>query len=93
MVILYSENFVSELENIANFIALRSEARADDFMRELKNEIEKIPFMPYRFRKNLKQNRSDVREMIFKSYVVPFQIKKDSIIILSIFKCNLMRFS
>ncbi|WP_298705153.1 hypothetical protein [uncultured Campylobacter sp.] len=42
--------------------------------------------MPYRFRKNLKQNRNDVREMIFKSYVVPFQIKKDSIIILSIFK-------
>mgnify|MGYP001685299524 FL=1 len=49
--------------------------------------------MPYRFRKNLKQNRNDVREMIFKSYVVPFQIKKDSIIILSIFKCNLTRFS
>ncbi|WP_297943261.1 type II toxin-antitoxin system RelE/ParE family toxin [uncultured Campylobacter sp.] len=65
MVILYSENFVSELENIANFIALHSEARADDFMRELKSEIEKIPFMPYRFRKNLKQNRNDVREMIF----------------------------
>ena len=40
--------------------------------------------MPYRFRKNLKQNRNDVREMIFKSYVVPFRIKKDSIIILSI---------
>ncbi len=74
MVILYSENFVSELENIANFIALHSEARADDFMRELK--IEKIPFMPYRFRKNLKQNRNDIREMTFKSYVVPFQIKK-----------------
>ena len=91
MVILYSENFVSELENIASFIALDSKARADDFMRELK--IEKIPFMPYRFRKNLKQNRNDVREMIFKSYVVPFQIKKDSIIILSIFKCNLTRFS
>ena len=48
MVILYSENFVSELENIANFIALHSEARADDFMRELKSEIEKTPFMPYR---------------------------------------------
>ncbi|WP_297990304.1 type II toxin-antitoxin system RelE/ParE family toxin [uncultured Campylobacter sp.] len=93
MVILYSENFVSELENITNFIALHSEVRADDFMRELKSEIEKIPFMPYRFRKNLKQNRNDVREMIFKSYVVPFQIKKDSIIILSIFKCNLTRFS
>ena len=28
--------------------------------------------MPYRFRKNLKQNRNDIREMIFKSYVVPF---------------------
>ena len=93
VVILYSENFVSELENIASFIALHSEARADDFMRELKSEIEKIPFMPYRFRKNLKQNKNDIREMIFKSYVVPFQIKKDSIIILSIFKCNLTRFS
>ena len=43
MVILYSENFVSELENIANFIALHSEARADDFMRELKTKSRKSP--------------------------------------------------
>jgi hypothetical protein len=43
VVILYSENFVSELENIASFIALHSEARADDFMRELKTKSKKSP--------------------------------------------------
>jgi len=43
VVILYSENFVSELENIASFIALHSKAQADDFMRELKKRDRENP--------------------------------------------------
>ena len=62
------------------------------FEADLKNIID-IAFMPYRFRKNQRLNKEDIREMIFKGYVIPFRIADDHIKILSIFKHNLPNFT
>jgi len=40
--------------------------------------------MPYRFAKNRAFNDENVRNLIFKRYVVPFKICKDKIEILNI---------
>lgn len=51
--------------------------------------------MPYRFRKNSYLNRRDIRDLIFKGYVIVFKIipENESIEILTIFKQNLPKFN
>lgn len=71
---------------------MHSVAQANKFIQNLKIEISKIPFMPYRFRKNTKLNQNNVRELIFKGYVVVFCIYCDYIEILAIFKHNQSKF-
>ena len=84
---------MEELRNIADFIALDSRNKADEFSAELKSEINKIYPMPYRFKKNEKFDREDTRNLVFKSYTVVFRIAKEQIKILGIFKNNKHKFS
>ncbi len=46
----------------------------------------------HRFRKNLIANDENIRDLIFKGYVIPFEIKKDSIAILQIYSQNIKDF-
>ena len=48
--------------------------------------------MPYRFRKNFDLNREDVRDLLFKGYIIPFKITTKNIEILTIFKQNLPKY-
>lgn len=89
MKIIYTPNFNQETDNIINFIALDSITRALEFYNDLMIELQKTKYMPYRFRKNLILNDNDVRDLIFKGYVIPFKIENDCIKILSIYKYNL----
>ncbi len=89
MVILYSEEFVENLENILDFIAKDSLTRANEFAKDLKKKIENISFMPYRFTKNSTIDNEKVRNMIYKGYVVVFEIGEEHIEILAIYKHNL----
>jgi hypothetical protein len=45
--------------------------------------------MPYKNRKSLKSKDDTVRELIFKSYVIPYKIEDNEIWILGIFNHNL----
>ncbi|QKG30320.1 type II toxin-antitoxin system RelE/ParE family toxin [Campylobacter sp. RM16187] len=89
MEIILTEQFKSELKIILDFYAEKSEQTAINFLEDLFKKIDNTTFMPYRFRKNQILNREDIRELIFKGYVIPFHISTDSIKILSIFKHNL----
>lgn len=91
MVIAYKDDFFETLANIRNFIAKDSVSRADDFTKNLHIQIEKIPSMPYSFRQNLDADNKQVRDLIFKGYVIPFHIneKTDTITIFFIYKENL----
>lgn len=92
MNIVFSINFEIELRVILKFIAKDSYENAVKFEKNLYTEIEKIPFMPYRFRKNFDLNREDVRDLIFKGYIIPFKITTKNIEILTIFKQNLPKY-
>ncbi|PID47882.1 MAG: plasmid stabilization protein [Proteobacteria bacterium] len=91
MVILYSEEFVQRLEYILDFISKDSKSRSDAFLNDLRSKIKNIPFMPYGFRKNNQLNQENVRDLIFKGYVIPFEISDGCIEILSIYKSNLWK--
>ncbi|AKT90059.1 putative toxin-antitoxin system, toxin component, RelE/ParE family [Campylobacter ureolyticus RIGS 9880] len=92
MNIVFSRNFEIELRAILKFIAKDSFENAVKFEKNLYKEIVKIPFMPYRFRKNFDLNREDVRDLIFKGYIIPFKITTKNIEILTIFKQNLPKY-
>ena len=86
--IVYSDEFLDELGVIADHIAKDSNSRANNFIQSLKSEITKIPDMPYSYRKNRNINRETIRDLIFKSYVIPFAIEDEAIYVLGIYKAN-----
>ena len=88
MVIYYSIDFIEQLERIVSFIAKDSQTRADEFSSTLRQKIESIPEMPYRFRQNQTLQDENVRDLIYKGYVVVFAIKQECIEVLGIFKHN-----
>ena len=88
MVIRYSSDFIEQLERIVSFIAKDSQTRADEFSSTLRKKIESIPEMPYRFRQNQMLQDENVRDLIYKGYVIVFAIKQDRIGVLGIFKHN-----
>lgn len=66
MQIVFNPKFEADLKNIIEFYFEKSPQVADDFYNSLSAKIRDIAFMPYRFRKNQRLNKEDVREMIFK---------------------------
>ena len=88
MKLVYSEEFLNDLDKIIMFIAQDSPQRAAKFADDLIVKISDIPNRPYSFRKNPKLNRKDTRDLVFKGYTVAFRVSKDVIKILAIFKRN-----
>lgn len=75
--ISYSLNFNYKFGKILDFISIDSEIRAKNFAKELKTQIHSIAFMPYRFRKNQIFCDENIRDFIFKGYVVVFKISEE----------------
>jgi len=88
MKILYRIKFVNEFNNIWDYISLDSRNRANKFKQEFRELIENIPFMPYRYRQSIFFNNENIRDLIFKGYVVPYKVDEDNnqIIIIGINK-------
>ncbi len=89
MIIKYSDRFEGEFFEVYTFIALDSIDMALKFKNELKKSIENISSMPYKNRKSTKINDDNIRELVFKTYVVPYKIEQNEIWILGIFNQNL----
>ena len=91
MIIEKTVRFKDELEVIVNFIAEDSVGRALAFYDELLVKINQILENPYMYRKRLRLNDENIRELVFKGYTIPFEIDKESnkIIVLGIFNQNL----
>ena len=91
MKILFTEDFKENLTEILKFIKQDSKNRAYTFCDSLKNEIMKIHERPYSYRENLTMKDTQVRDLIFKGYVVVFVIDEgeQTITIISIYKYNL----
>ena len=94
MEIILSEQFKEEIKSILDFYADRSKSEkvANDFLEGLFEKIESLSTFAYRFRKNQYFRKDNIRDLIFKGYVIPFIIEDDTIKILSIYKHNLPKF-
>ena len=86
MIIEYDENFSYKFKTIWSFIAQDSKNRANNFKKELKNNIEEIGNFPYKYRKSRWFDNKNIRDLIFKGYTVPYLVLDDKIVILDIFK-------
>ncbi|NEW60833.1 type II toxin-antitoxin system RelE/ParE family toxin [Sulfurovum sp. bin170] len=71
-----------------DFIARDSLERAKQFQEELDDKVDDLVFFPYKFRQSRYFERDNFRDLIFKGYVVPYEIdkKKQTISVLGITK-------
>ena len=70
------------------FIAQDSLNHAIKFQIDLDEIIDDIPNMPFKYRKSIYFNDNNIRDLIFKGYVIPYKIdtSKNQIIIIGINK-------
>ena len=88
MVIKYKPKFERELKIIFDFIAKDSLSRAREFRNELIAKIERTAQTPFICRKSINFDNESIRDLIFKSYVIPYLIDDEVIYILGIYKAN-----
>ena len=88
MVIKYKPKFECELKIIFDFIAKDSLNRAREFRNELIAKIERTAQTPFICRKSINFNDESIRDLIFKSYVIPYLIDNEVIYVLGIYKAN-----
>ena len=92
MKIIYTDRFVYEIWAIADFIALDSWARAEAFVENAERLCESLVDMPYKCRKSFKFDDENVRDLIYKGYVIPYLVESECISILGIYKENAWEF-
>ena len=88
----FSERFTTQLQIVLEFIAKDSLINALKFENELLSKIEKLDFMPHKYRKSIYFNNPNIRDFVFKGYVVPYLVDdaNDTLAILGICKQNLL---
>lgn len=91
MQIVKSDRFNNELETILDFIAQDSLNEALRFQDELTQAVQILKDFPYMYRKSKKSNNKNIRDMIYKKYVIPYKINENEILILGIFNQNLWK--
>lgn len=79
MKILFKESFLQRLENQIEYISLDSPKRARKFKNELLSRIKEISDNPYKYRKSIYFDNSEIRDLIFKGYTIVFRINEDQI--------------
>ena len=86
MEIVKNNNFFESLDLILDYIFQDSVNRWLKFNNDLDEKIYNLDFMPYSHRQSIFFDIDNVRDLIFKWYVIPFKIDEDKkkIIILDI---------
>jgi len=90
MQIVKSTRYLEELETMLGFIAEDSLSRALQFADTLNAQVMELDTMPYKHRASLKSVNKNVRDLVFKGYVIPYRVNKSKnrIEILGIFNQN-----
>ncbi len=86
MRVVKSSIFNTQFQELLYFIAKDSKTRAKNFRIEILEKLEKLSFMPYKNRKSIYFNDENIRDFIYKGYVVPYKIDKEQIVIIGINK-------
>ena len=88
MVIKRTARFNRELKTVFDFIAKDSPSRACDFRDKLIAKLQAISDSPLMYRKSASFDDESIRDLIFKSYVIPYAIEDDAIYVLGIYGSN-----
>lgn len=88
MTIIYEPQFYEDFTKIYDFISQDSNNRANDFTTQLQDKISYLIDFPYKYRKSHYFSDDNIRDYIFKGYVIPYSVDmaKDTISILGIIK-------
>lgn len=88
MQIIRDTNYLQKLQSIMEYIAQDSVNQALKFQVDLDETIDDIPNMPLKYKKSIYFNDKNIRDLVFKGYVVPYKIDtaKNQIIIIGINK-------
>ena len=93
MIIVRSEKYTLALQDIITYISKDSKAKAFDFKNELDKAINDLVHMPYKFRQSIYFTNKNIRDLVFKGYVLPYKIDtfNNQIIIIGVnkYKANL----
>ena len=85
--IVIEEEALDDLFSIKHYITTQDTAsKANKFLSELKAQIETLHEMPQRCRKSYYTQEPNTHDLIYKKYTIVFQIQKDTIHILTIFR-------
>lgn len=93
MRIVQSDLFLKQLNHILDFIEQYSLIAKNSFKESLLKSLKKLDYMPYKYRASFSFENKQIRDFIFKGYVIPYYIdeKKDTIFIIAIFRENLLK--
>jgi plasmid stabilization system protein ParE len=70
--------FRDRLSEQVEFIAKDKPTAARNFKTDILNRIKEIPKSPYSYRRSIFFNRADVRDLIFKGYIVVFKVDESN---------------
>ena len=76
MQIIRDTKYLAKLQNIMEFIAEDSTIRALEFQLNLDKKINSLHNMPFIFRKSIYFDDENIRDLVFKGYVIPYKIDK-----------------
>jgi plasmid stabilization system protein ParE len=86
--IFYEKRFIDDMKEILDFIKQDKISSAQNFKKNLKNKIQNLAFFPYKYRKSIFFDDKNIRDLIYKGYIIPYKIdtKEKRIYILGIVK-------
>ena len=90
MQIKLNEDFKNNFETIFRHIAKDKITAAKSFKKELFIQIRNLPLFPYKNRKSIYFDDTDIRDMVFKGYTIVYKIdiQMNTINIADIFNKN-----
>lgn len=74
MKIKFSASFRKKLSHQIQYISQDKPKAARNFKNDLFQEIKKIPHSPYSYRKSIFFENDQIRDLIFKGYIITFRI-------------------
>jgi len=79
MHIAYLPTFKDRFNRQLEYIAKDNKTAAANFRNELKNLIDSLKNMPMRCRKSIFFDNENIRDLIFKGYVITYRISNDKL--------------
>lgn len=88
MQIIRDKKYIKKIQSIVEYIAKDSLNQALKFYIKLDEAIDGLVVMPYKFRKSIYFENENIRDLVFKEYVIPYKIDtiKNKITIIGINK-------